>query len=267
MVVYYRTNAGSKKSRLEKIIRVADKEFEANRYHSAKNRYTEAIQLDQNFSHSYARRAECHLILAEYDLATDDAKKACCLERHCMAAISCLLRLGDIKELEVIYSALDETFVRCCMDYKKFVEIKNLDSKIEGLYKNKQFDECIRNIELIAQIANTSRKYQKLHVECLVMSFRHVEATKLIDQHFKKLKDIGIKHFFLGLMYFVQDDLESSLNEFNESRKEDPDLDRAGQLASTSKSVYAIYCSGKYIQRLQSSGFMQQTLDEPFLQD
>lgn len=250
MITCCRKNAGSKKKNLlEEVTTAADREFEANRYHSAKTRYTEAIRLKQNSPQLYARRAECNLILGDYDLATDDAKKACCLEPHCMAAISCLLRMGCIKELGDIYSALDEKFVRCCMGYKSFVEIKNLDSKIESFYKNKQFDECIRNIEMVIHIANMCRKYQKLHVECLIMTFRHEEATNLIDQHFKKLKDIGIKHFFLGLMYFVQDDLESSLKEFNESRKEDPDFDRASQLANTSQSVYAIYCSGKYIKR------------------
>lgn len=247
--VIRRTNTAEQskgKSLADEGIIAADREYEAHRYHTATNRYTECIRLNSNSPQLYARRAECHLMLGDYDLATEDAEKACSLDALCVAAISCLLRMGRIDKLEVIYLALDEKLIRCCMSHNNFNELKNLDSKIENFYKQKQFEECIRNIGLATQIADKCRKYQQMHVECLIMTFKYEEATEMIDQYFKKLKDQANKHFFLGLMHFVQGDFESSLKEFSESRKADPNFVRASKVASTSKKIYSFYCIGNY---------------------
>lgn len=171
---------------------------------------------------------------------------ACLLEPNCGAAISCLLQLGEIAKLERIYSALDERLIRCCTKYTSFLQLKQFDREIVRFSEEKQFEECIRKIELVMLIANKCRKYQQIHVECLIMLFNYDEAAKSIDKYFKKIQDQGIKHFLLGLMYFIQDDLEASMKEFNESQKAHPGFEKASQFENASKNLFNSYCRGKY---------------------
>jgi tetratricopeptide (TPR) repeat protein len=228
-------------------------EYKAKRYEKALKLYSEAIALCPKNVKYFVNRSACYIAMENFKLALADALKAIEVDpsywKGYSRAVNCLLSLGDIQLIGRYLEKFNNNVVGVdSMNFNeipKYHSLKDLNKKIENFYSEKNFGECLKNLEAARKIATACDKYVTMTIECMIMVEKHAEADEMIHKALIKNPREASMIFLQGLKCYYKGSLELSVMKFKSSLTVDKDFIRAQQYRNKASQLIELMVAGE----------------------
>lgn len=244
-----------KAQKAEDISNLGCQELAQKHYKKAIDLYSQAINLQPQGAFFLINRSTCFLEMKEFQKAIADALKAIEVDsiywKSYSQIVNCFLALGDINQAELFIKKFDSDVPGAeSIEMKEKLTLESLKSfhaKIKQSYSDKNFAECLKNIESALKIAYSCANYNEIKIECLIMVGKYKDADELINSKLQHMPNDPNSIFLKGLNWYHQSDLTSSIMRFEEALRVDPDFKRAQELRKAAKEMIKLKESGELL--------------------
>ncbi|CRL00944.1 CLUMA_CG014223, isoform A [Clunio marinus] len=219
-------------------------EYKAQNYHAALKYYSDAVNLCPDNPSYLGNRSACHMMLANYREALNDARKSIQIdptfEKGYLRVAKCCLLLGDLTQTEQTIKRFLE------IDPKNTVlksEIQNLrqlrihEDKASQCYEKQDYRTCLFHIDSALKTAQASQRYKLLKAECLALLGRMDEANDIAIGIMKIDSNNCDAIYVRGLTLYYSDNLEKGILHFERTLQLDPDHKKAKIMRLKSRNL------------------------------
>lgn len=228
------------------------RELSGKHFDSAIGFFSEAISLSPENAVYLANRSECYVETRQFKLALADALKAISIDqmqwKSYSIAMNSSLSLGDIKTTESLIRKFKK-FIG--IDSIKFNEIpkleilKQCEAKIEKLYLDECFNDCLKQLQEARKIAKACDRYQEMTLMCLILSHRFSIVDELIATELRKNPSNKNIPFMQALNCYYQCQLEESIDHFEMCLKPGYRVKEASEYLDLADRMLEVLNSGK----------------------
>lgn len=230
-----------------------NREFTAQRFDKAIKYYSDAISLSPNTVFLLSR-ADCYMNIGNYKLALADATKSIEFDhsnwKSFSIAINCGLYLGDIKATENLIKRCKKFFGTDSIKFNelpKLETLKKCEAKIEKLYLEECFNDCLKQLQEARKVAKACERYQEMTLMCLILSNRFSIVDELIATELSKNPSNKNIPFMQALNFYYQCMLEESIDHFEMCLRPGCRVKEASEYLELADKMLEILNAGKYL--------------------
>lgn len=202
-------------------------------YQEAIQLYTEAIELCPDVSVYYGNRCACYIMLCQYEVALEDARKAVDLDRSFVKGYigiaKCSLALGDLTAANNALLAVREHSLNnstILSEVRKLAVVMKFDKDgVIACRKEDYIKAVFCTDRILEQIPCTRYKLKK--VGCLILLGRYREAHNILDDILHIDTENAEAVYVRGVCFYHQDNMEQAFCQFKNALRLAPDHQRA----------------------------------------
>jgi DnaJ family protein C protein 7 len=194
--------------------------FKIKKYQQAIELYTEAIELCPDSSAYYGNRSACYMMLHQYRLGLDDARKAVSLDRSFargyIRIAKCSLALGEPAVARNAFSAVRELSINnsaILPEVRKLHVVMKFDIEAKKAYHRQDYKKAMYCIgRILDHIPCTRYKLQKAVCLASLGTFKEAQniANGILDIDERNVDAIYMR----GVCLYHQGNMKQALNHF-----------------------------------------------------
>jgi DnaJ family protein C protein 7 len=194
--------------------------YKVRKYQQAIELYTEAIQLCPDSPAYYGNRSDCYMMLYQYRLALEDAKRAvaldCSFAKGYIRIAKCSLALGEPTAVRNAFSAVRElsmTNSAILPEVQKLHTVMRFDIEGKKAYQQQDYKKALYFIgRILENVPCTRYKLQK--AGCLTLLGQYQEAQNIANDilHIDERNVDAI--YMRGVCLYHQGNMEQAFNHF-----------------------------------------------------
>lgn len=189
-------------------------------------------------------RTACHMMLANYKEALNDAKRSIILdpkfEKGYLRAAKCCLFLGDIVQTEQTikkFLELDASNTALKAEIQNLKLLRMYEERVNQCYEKQDYRTCLFHIDSALKIAQACLRLKLVKAEVLAFLGRMEEAND-IAIGIMKIDSTNCDAIYVrGLTLYYSDNLEKGIMHFERTLMLDPDHKRAKLMRTKSRSL------------------------------
>jgi DnaJ family protein C protein 7 len=215
----------------------------AKKYQEAIPLYTEAIELCPDLSEYYGNRSACYIMLYQYEVALEDARKAVALDRSFVKGYigiaKCSLALGDVTAaINALLAIRDHSRNNSAVlpEVQELAALMKFDK--EGTIACRK-EDYIKGVfctdRILEQIPCTRYKLKK--VGCLILLGRFREAHSILDDILHIDTQNAEAVHVRGVCFYYQGNMEQAICQFKYTLQLAPNHQRALTIYKRAQSL------------------------------
>lgn len=239
-------------------------EYKAQNYHAALKYYSDAISVCPENPSYLSNRSACHMMLANYKEALNDAKKSILLDskfekgiylhihlfsptipiftflKGYLRAAKCCLVLGDVVQTEQTikkFLELDASNTALKAEIQSLKQLRMYEERANQCYEKQDYRTCLFHIDSALKVAHACLRLKLVKAEVLAFLGRMEEAND-IAIGIMKIDSTNCDAIYVrGLTLYYSDNLEKGIMHFERTLMLDPDHKRAKLMRIKSRSL------------------------------
>lgn len=219
-------------------------QYKAQNYRVALDMYSDAISLCPENASYYGNRAACHMMLADYKAALNDARQAVLVDptfsKGYIRIAKCCMTLGDLIGTEQAikrFLELDPTNLALRQEIQNLKVLRELEEKANASYQKQDYRTCVYHMDSALRIATAGKRYQLLKAECLALLGRVAEANDIAITIMQRDSSNADAIYVRGLTLYYGDNLDKGILHFERTLTLDPDHQKAKLMRQKSKML------------------------------
>ncbi|XP_044750122.1 dnaJ homolog subfamily C member 7 [Coccinella septempunctata] len=238
--------------------------YKTKQYHSALAFYSEAIKICPETASYYGNRAACLMMLNRFQDALEDARRSVQLDNKFIKGYvriaKCAIALGDLvtaeNTLKILETMNQEGAVAA--EKKSLLKLQQFELEAQKAYEKKDFRKVVYCMDRCLDEAPTCPRYKLTKAECLAFLGRYGEAQEIANGILHLDKGNADAIYVRGICLFYEDNIDSSVNYFQQVLRLAPDhakamelYKRAKQLKKKKEEGNEAYNAGKYAESIK----------------
>lgn len=237
--------------------------YKTKQYHSALTFYSDAIKLCPETASYYGNRSACLMMMNRFQDALEDARKSVQLDntfiKGYVRIAKCSIALGDLVTAESTIKLLETMNQADSVATEKnaLLKLQQYESEAQKAYGIKDFRKVVYCMDRCLDEASTCPRYKLMKAECLAFLGRYGEAQEIANGILHLDKGNADAIYVRGICLFYEDNIDSSVNYFQQVLRLAPDHAKAMELYKRAKQLKKkkdegnqAYNAGKYAEAL-----------------
>lgn len=217
--------------------------YKIKQYRQALPLYTEAIELCPDSAAYYGNRSACHMMLARYMDALEDARKSITLDpkfvKGYIRVLKCGLALGDITTADQAVQNIKlldpkgETSIDA--EVKSLEALKLNNTQAQTAYEKKDYRKVVYYMDRCLDQSPSCPKFKLMKAECLAFLRRYQEAQEIANDILHLDKSNADAIYVRGMCLFYEDNIERAFSHFQHVLRLAPDHKKAMNIYKRAK--------------------------------
>jgi len=218
--------------------------YKIKKYPEALAKYSAAIDLCPENPAYYGNRSACHMMLAQYSKALDDAKTAVNLDSNFVKGFvriaKCCIALGETPSAK---QAIDQGLTLEPESKAFDTEIQNYQflekqhSEIDTAFEAKDYRKALFHVDQSLNIGVASKRLKIKKAECLAYLGRYAEAQNMANDLLRSDSMNADAMYVRGLCLYYEDFVDKAFTHFQQVLRLAPDHQRAKATYKRAKSL------------------------------
>lgn len=223
---------------------LGNQQYKAKQYGKALSFYTEAIDLCPESAPFYGNRSACYMMMGNYNLALEDARRAVTLDskfvKGWIRVAKCCMILGNLSAAEnalTRVSDLEPNNSSLTADLKTLDIVKRFDDEALKAYDKKDYRKAVFCLDRALDHCTSCTRMKVLKAECLAFLGRYQEAQELANEVVSLDQTNADAIYVRGLCLYYQDNVDRAFSHFQHVLKLAPDHKKAMDAYKRAKAL------------------------------